>query len=346
MRLTDLKDRMLLPDREILLNLLVKIDNNDILLIAITSERGIHKLWTLRRFPDYLYEEQTADELQEPLSNRDRVQQSLQGDTIFDDQEDHISKMIIQGQLMTFNGMEARFCTEQDHETYMRLQHFSEKGLDISHFAEAELSRLFLTSYIQHSSEPFPDLDVDKELDIALRFDRTFRRIPLQVEPIVLEFGYSPQAIRRSFYDSIHKENRSFYVYGWTHYDVWRESEEMLARPSSPGFTDEEWQQVKEQRRSSLLAICPEGKNLARIEYEVEGDIRLDFYSKDYLDAKPFSALYSSPMPVAFGPTSEKSDVRQRQKAVIGPIDKTFNGSLVVELLSYHAEFPEITIEL
>ncbi|OWR32548.1 hypothetical protein CDO73_02790 [Saccharibacillus sp. O23] len=346
MRLKELKDMMLLPDREILLNRLVKINNNDILLIAITSERGIHKLWTLRRFPDYLYEEQPADEPQEPLSNRDRVQQSLQGDTIFEDQEDHISKMIIQDRLMTFNGMEARFCTEQDHETYMRLQHFVEKGVDLSGFAEAELYRLFLTSYMQDSSEPFPDLDLNKELDIALRFDRTFRRIPLQVEPIVLEYGHSPQAIRRSFYDSVHEENRSFYMYGWTHYDVWGEYEEMLARPCSPGFTDEEWQQVKEQRRSSLLAICPEGKNLARIEYEVEGDIQLDFYAKDYLDAEALSTSYPSPMSVAFGPTSEKSDVRKRQKAMIGPIDKTFNGSLVVELLSYHAEFPEITIEL
>ncbi len=344
MRLNELKDMMLLPDREILLNRLVKINNNDILLIAITSERGIHKLWTLRRFPDYLYEEQPVCEPQEPLSNRDRIQEYVLGDTIFDDQEDRISKMIIQGQLMTFNGMEARFCTEQDHETYMRLQHFTEKGLDLSHFAEAELSRLFLTSYIQDSSEPFPDITVDKELDIALRFDRTFRRIPLQVEPIVLEYGHSPQTIRRSFYDSVHEENRSFYVYGWTHYDVWGESEEMLARTSSPGFTDEEWQQVKEQRRSSLLAICPEGKNLARIEYEAEGDIRLDFYAKDYLDAKPLSASYPSAM--SFGYKTEKSDGFMRQKAVIGPVDKTFNGTLVVELLSYYAEFPEVMLKL
>ncbi|NGZ74701.1 hypothetical protein [Saccharibacillus alkalitolerans] len=346
MRLKELKDMMLIPDREILLNRLVKINNTDILLISVTSENGSHKLWTLRRFPDYLYEKQPVPEPQEPLSNRERIQQHLQGDTIFDDQEDYISKMIIQGRLMTFNGMEARFFTEQNHDSYMWLQHFIEKGLDISGFAEAELNRLLLTFYIQDTSEPFPDLDLDKELDITLKFNRTFRRIPTQIEPMMLEFGSSQKEIRRSFYDPIHEENRFFYIRGWTHYDIWEESKELLARPSSPGFTDEEWQQVKDQHLKSIQALCPKGMNLALIEYEAEGDIRLDFYAKPYLDAKYLSSSYESGMSMSFGTDHEGSHGLRSRKDVIAAVEKTFTGSLVVELLSYNAEFPEITLPL
>ncbi|QDH23212.1 hypothetical protein [Saccharibacillus brassicae] len=345
MRLKELKESMLVPDREILLNRLVTINNTEVLLISITSEQQRHKLWTLRKIPDYLYEEQSDCEPQEPLSNRDRIQLYLQGDTVFDDQEDYISRMVIQGQLMTFNGMEARFCTEQDHDTYMRLQHFVEKGLDISFFAEAELDRLFLTGYEQDASESFPDLDLDKELEIKLKFNRTFRRIPVQIEPIILEFGGSKQKIKRYFYDHIHEENRFFYIRGWTHYDIWKESEELLSRPSSPGFTDEQWQQVKDQRLQSLQATCPEGKNLALIEYEAEGNIELDFYARSYLDAKP-SASYGLGMSMSFRSDREGTYELRSRKHMIAAVEKKFRGDLVVELLSYTAEFPEITIQL
>lgn len=346
MRLKELKESMLVPDREILLNRLVTINNTEVLLISITSEQQSHKLWTLRRLPDYLYEEQPVCEPQQPLSNRAGIQQNLEGDTVFDDQEDSISKMIIQGQLMTFNFSQSTFCTEQDYGTYMKLQHFIEKGLELESFADAELNRLVLTCYEQDLSEPCPIFDLDKELEITLKFNRTFRKIPTQIEPIVLEFGGSKEEIKRSFYDPIYEENRFFYINGWTPYDIWEESKEILSRTSSPGFTDEQWQQVKEQHFRSILSICPQGKNLALIKYEAENDIQLDFYAQNYLDAKPLSEWYRSGMSKSFGSDRKGPHGLRHRQDVIGPVDKTFSGSFVVELLSYSLELPELTIKL
>lgn len=56
---------------------------------------------------------------------------------IFNDQEDSISEMILQGQRMTLRGGESRYCMEESHEAYMKLQHFIEKELELGSFADS-----------------------------------------------------------------------------------------------------------------------------------------------------------------------------------------------------------------
>ncbi|WP_172193676.1 hypothetical protein [Saccharibacillus qingshengii] len=350
MRLKELKDTMLIPDREVLLNRLVKINNNDVLLISLTSEQQTHKLWTLRKLPERSPdpdEEESIYESEETFSNREIMQRHLREDTVLNNQQEFTSRMIIQGQSMTFHSSESIYGMEQNPTFYMRLQHFIENGMELAGFDEVELERLCLTCYEQESSEPFPDLDLDRELDIALKFDRTFCAIPVHTDPIVLEFGDSQNETKYSFYDPFHQKNRFFYVQAWTRYDIWEETQKTFDNPASEGFTEEEWQQLKEQRMESNESVCSRDQVLALVEYESEDNLQLNFYAQDYLDAEPLLSSGTSRTYLLFssdhelGPHGLKSRVDS-----IGPVDQTFEGTIVVELMSYYVELPEKTVKI
>ncbi|NGZ74700.1 hypothetical protein [Saccharibacillus alkalitolerans] len=347
MRLKELKDTMLLPDREILLNRLVNVEDIKLLLMSSTSENGTHKLWTLSPLPERSSEEKVIRESEESLSNRELMQRDLKRETIIGDQERFISQMIIQGRSMTFSSSQSTYFMEPDYRTYMELQHFIEKGLDLAGFEDMELERLVLTCYEQDSSEAFPDLDLDQELDITLKFAGTVRTIPVHTEPIMLNFGDSSNEIKHYYYDPVHEKNRFFYVHAWTRYDIWGETQKRFENPAEEGFTEEEWQRFKEQSMKSNESVCSKDQVIALVEYESEDNLQLNFYAQDYLDAKPIRSSGMSSTVLFFasdhelGPHGLKSRVDS-----IGPIDKTVEGDIIVELMSYYKELPEKTVKL
>jgi len=351
MRLKELKDMMLIPDREILINRLVKIQNTDVLLISITSENNTHKLWTLRKLPERSEEQEFAKESiyesEKILSNRERMRQELEEETARSGQDDFFSQLTIQGQTMTFNSSEWGYCREEDYGTYMKLQHFVEKGLELESFADVELNRLCLICYEQNDSEPFPDVDLDKELEITLKFDSTFRRVPVHTEPIVLEFGDAPQGIKYSFYDSFHDKNRFFYIDALTRYDLWEKTEKELKKPTLEEFTEEEWQQFKAQQFRALGTVCSRDQDLALVEYESEDNIQLNFYAEHFLDEKPIPSFDAMGMSISFSSGCELGRNGLKSRACsTGPVDKNFEGSIMIELLSYYVEIPEKIIKL
>lgn len=351
MKLKELKERMLIPDREILINRPVKIEDTDVLLISITSENSINKLWTLRKLPERSHEEEYAEEsvyeTERNLSNRERIQQELQGEMVRDVQGDFISQLTIQGQTLTFNSSEWAYFGEEDHGTYMKLQHFIEKGLELESFADVELNRLSLISYEQDSSEPFPDVNFDKEPDITLKFNSAVRRVPIHAEPIMLEFGDAPKGIQYSFYDPFHDKNRFFYIDALTRYDLWKETEKKLEKPASEEYTEEEWRQFKAQQFRALGTVCSKDQDLALVEYESEDNIQLNFYAKHVLDEKPIPSFDGIGMSIIFSSDREfgNNGLKSRTDST-GPVDKTYEGSIVIELLSYYTEIPEKIIKL
>lgn len=350
MRLKDLQEKMLIPDREILINRSVKIQNTDVLLISITSENNTNKLWTLRKSPEHSEEQEYAEEsVYEPakiLSNREKMRQELEEERARGDQDDFISQLTIQGQTMTFNSSEWGYCREE-YGTYMKLQHFVEKGLELESFADIELNHLCLVCYEQDESEPFPDVDLEKELEITLKFNSTFCRVPIHTEPIVLEFGDAPEGIKYSFYDPFHDKTRFFYIDALTRYDLWKETEKKLEKPASEEYTEEEWRQFKAQQFRALGTVCSKDQDLALVEYESEDNIQLNFYAKHVLDEKPIPSFDGIGMSIIFSSDREfgNNGLKSRTDST-GPVDKTYEGSIVIELLSYYTEIPEKIIKL
>lgn len=110
---------------------------------------------------------------------------------------------------------------------------------------------------------------------------------------------------------------------------------------------EEEGQELNEQYMDSVASTCSEHQVLALLEYESEDDIQLNFYAQDYLDTKPLPASRMTSMHWFFksdrevGPHGLKSRV-----SLIDPVDRTFEGRIIVELMSYYEELPEKLIEV
>ena len=91
---------------------------------------------------------------------------------------------------------------------------------------------------------------------------------------------------------------------------------------------------MKKEHIAYLEEICPQGMNLAILEYESEDDITLNFYSKEYLDKKPVHRTYA--LASVFFTINEEIGINgfKRQVSMLKPIKKDFNGIIEVEVFS------------
>lgn len=148
------------------------------------------------------------------------------------------------------------------------------------------------------------------------------------------------------FYDSLEKKNRIFYIDKISHYDIWEEVNHIFESEWVKSLSQEQIKQMKEENIAHLEEICPKGMNLAILEYEVEDDIHLNFYSKEYFDKK--SVHNTSVLAIAFLTSDKEIGINgfKRQISMIKPVKKDFNGSIDVELFSWFLEIPEEIIKV
>lgn len=223
MLLKDLKQNMLLPNKEIFINKIVKIRGIDVLLISITSEKHMNVLWTMYRLPlpCYFNEEIDSEETPEYTSNRDKMANDITKETtsfnIF------ISEIMIQKQKMKFSSSNTRQMSHMNYEKYMQLQHFIENGMDTTNWNEEDLDNIVIVTYEQKESEEFPVVDGSKELDITLKVRRDAKLVLID-EPICFKFNKMEKNKKFYFYDYIEKKNRIFYIDKIEYYDVWEEA--------------------------------------------------------------------------------------------------------------------------
>jgi len=261
----------------------------------------------------------------------------------------HISEITIQNQKMTFSSSSASPMYTTNYEGYMQLQHFIENGLDITSWNEVDLSNIVIGAYVQDENEEFPLIDLSKELDITLKINKAFKQVLINqlIDPIKLEFGEMEKDNKFYFYDDIAKKNRIFYINEIKHHDIWEEVNNKFKDEWAKALPKEQLENMKENFINSLDRVCPKGMDLALLQYETEDNIQLDFYSKEYLDKKLVYNDSASAMGVLFGPDEEfgKNGFKNRI-CMIKPVEKDFNGSLEIELLSWYKEIGEEIIKV
>ncbi|MCQ4085438.1 hypothetical protein [Saccharibacillus sp. JS10] len=323
MRLKNLKELMLLPEREILLNRWAKIGGVDVLLLTITSENGMNKLWTLQKFPEKSNQENDSN-----------------------DQQPYLSQMIIQGQTMTFSSSESTFCIPGHHDIEMKLQHFAETGVDLEAFSDVRLKQLFLTCHEQDANESFPNIDPSQELDVIIKLNSYYRQIPIQIEPIVLEFEEFPNKIKYTYYDSFYKQDRVFYIHALKRHDIWEEVENTLEQQLPEEMSEEEWAAFKKQYTQNMEGICSRDQDLAIIEYQSEGNVQLNFHVQSSLREKASSSEYAHSTMFFSLKQRVGDDGLPVQIESLVPVDKKFKGNVMIKLLSYYMEIPEEEIKV
>lgn len=339
MLLKNLKQNMILPKKEIFINKIVNIRGIDVHLISITMEEHRNVLWAMYR----LNEEIDLEESIEYTSNRDKMINNISEKMNLPNI--HISEIIIQKQKMTFSSSSAGPIHQMNYEGYMQLQHFIENGMITTNWDKVNLKHIVIAGYEQEKTEEFPIIDSSKELEVTLKVSEEFEDVLIN-QPLRLEFDKIEKDDKFYFYDSIEKKNRIFYIDRIKHYDIWEEVNDKFEDAFIQDFSKEQIKKMKEQYIDILEKICPKGMDLAIVEYETEDDIQLNFYSKEYLDARPVCNT-SSPSAIILKSDKEVGNNGFKNRVcIIKPIEKDFNGSLDVELFSWVMKIPEEIITL
>lgn len=338
MLLRDLKKDMFSPEKEIFINKIVKIREIDVLLISITLEEYRNVLWAMYQLPCYLDVGIDLGERRKHRSNRDEMinnfSNAMSSDNI------PISEIMIQKQKMTFASSSASRMYDINYKKYMQLQHFIEIGMVTSKWNDVDLDNIVIAAYEQEENEEFAEIDLSMDLDITLKISKDLKQVLIN-QPIRMGFGEMGKGNKFYFYDYIEEKNRIFYINKMMHYDIWEEINHNLEHERIQSLPKEQIKKIKEQYMDSLDKVCPKGMNLAILEYETEDNVKLNFYSKEYLDEKAVHKTSSTSMMYFELGKDIGSNGFESRVCVIKPVEKDFNDSIDVELFSWFMQIPE-----
>lgn len=186
MMLKYLKQQMLLPIKEYIINQHVNIRGMDVLILSFTVDKEKNILWIIYEDKDFFISEIDCEYREEIKTNREGKLHSLEECSKHKDF--YIKQMEIQGQIVNFSSSRSSHINISNLEEIMQLQHFTEKGLILEEWNDVNLGDLVIAQYEQMEGEILPSIDKTKELDIKLYIDQSFIEIPIQ-HPFKVDYG-------------------------------------------------------------------------------------------------------------------------------------------------------------
>lgn len=360
MNLKELKSKMLLPEKEIFLNKEVTIRGEEYILVSITSQNGKNCLWVLKYVPNHFEqdEEIAFEGLKEENNNYYCTEPKI---TIREDLLDKINnskvdtvlkELTIQGQTMSFSGSSGERICDSSYDIYMRMQHFVENGLINTSFDRHQLFDVMLYCYEQAENEKFPVVDTSKDLNISVKINKSFKQEIIN-QPLSLKIKKYDRGHEYSFYSEYSQKQYKYYVDDVQNYDIWEDTKDYFDTPKMKEIieknhiSDKQIEQMKNDYYEATKQICPKDKNLVMIEYETDGDIQLQFYTKEFLDTEVEYSQSAKSYLMMFRPENPVGKNGYANKiCMLQPIDKSFDGVLDIELFSCFIDIPEETVEI
>lgn len=345
MLLRDIKQSFVVPDRELIMNKVFRARGRDAVLAALTEQDGRQTLWCFYPSPN-LHNEL----LPQSAAFREMLTLSCRNDPpVF------MTEMTLQGHVFAFGSTEFRYTHIGDGARfYFPLQHFAERGVDLSVFDDMDVSKLVIAVSEIRDGVPFEDLAPIMDGDIRFNIPGDSQPRPIgQVYELPLDTDLAD--IRRTYTDDDGAE-RGFYINRVTRYDIWKEHDaedakgELVARMredmKNNNFSDQQIEEMLKGYYAQREAICPRGFDLAVVEYETEDDRQLQFYYKDVLDRELRSIAGGA---ASHGYGTDKGPhgfLLQTCTLNYKPILRDFTGNLTVELFAHFIVVPPETIIL
>lgn len=337
MKLDDFKEYLFKPEQEYIINKTVEIQGRRAGLLALTQSGETMALWLL-----YAYGEKRNLELKPKFStNRERLRQSVR------ESVHHINPII---EKVAINGGEFQskssigsFFNEGAIDSCCMLWHFMDRGVDLDGFKKEEIEHLQIEELILDGFYDFREPVKYMSL--------TVRDCPygvLMEEPVVLSCGQPASANGPySFLDKRGGNCLTYYVNALSHYDIWKAAGERFADEEiKKRFTDKQLQALKKDYYSQLAKTCPQGKDLAVIEYETDDNIQLDFYTREYLEARPEDAQGSAIL-WHIKPDKEQGPHGLKNRiSIIKTVEKDFQGNIEAEVFNQWRKIPGEIVEL
>lgn len=338
MILKDLKEQMLLPREEYIINQWANIRGMDVLLLSFTIEKDKNALWVMYVNDELDLDNYTHSEyIEGSITNRQKLLRNIESSRMH--KHIHIKGMEMQGQTVTFDSSVCSAIYESNIEGIIKLQHFAERGLIPEKWDDVNLQNLFIAKYEQMEDECIPFIDTTKDLSVVLHIDRSSMEIPIQF-PFEVDFGKQPIGTKITYYDEELKKENFFYVDEIYSCDIYGE---ILKSAKNIENKKIRKKMIKHSIRA-MKNLCPIGKNMAVIKYETEDNTQLRFMTKDYLESEPVHSNAGVSVGVVSGNDKLGINGYRVRECILQPVDKDFRGKLELELFSRIVEIPEETV--
>lgn len=344
MSIAYLKEEMLLPERETVINKALELRGNRALIASITLQNDKIILWVFHHQPcDRAREEHIVDH----MTNRDEILGRIDDDHTH---SPHIREISIQGQELALSSSSIGGISH-DHMSYMKLQHFVEAGVDFTSIEDIDLDELALGEYELEEGSPFPEIDPSKEMPVSLRFDEMQQELVVEPAPVfTLSVGEQADT-RHVFHNPVEDKPMTFYFDLLECHDLWKEhaeqqgDEKMRQAWREHGMSDEDIVVMLRQHEETLEQVCPRDCDLLLLHYEAENDAQLCFYTLQHLDSPPVIHEGNS-VGILFGFSDEEGiHGHSRRVCNLGVIPKGYNKPTTLELVSWYRKIPGETVE-
>ncbi len=334
MILKNLKQKMLLPKEEYVINQRVSIRGLDVLLLSFTIDRDKNRMWMMYENKELLKENFGYKCREEFRTNRERLLHSIERNS--KDKNFYIRKMEIQGHTVRFGSSSSGPISDMNKERLMQLQHFTEKGLISEEWNDVKLKSLVIAEYEQMEGNVAPIINDAEELAVVLYTDKTSKEVPIQY-PFKVKFGKQEIGTKVTYYDERLGKENYFFINEIYSYDVY---EDIIKKSEQIEDTKVREEMLK-NFNEAMEDLCPEGKNLAVIRYETVDDVQLRFMMGDYLKAEPI--YRSSGSAIGFINKSDEIGINgyKLRECVLQPVENDLIGELEVELFSRYLAIPE-----
>ena len=355
MRLEHLKELMLLPEKEYLINKGVSIRGIDVHILSLTIEEDKNRLWLIYEQEDSFEDELDSDMENENTyrtkTNREEKLENIERDNT--NKSFFIEEMIIQNQIITLSSSSSITIYDMNIEGIMNLQYFVEKGLIPNKWDNIRLKNLVISQYEQSRNEKAPVIDDTKELDIKLNIGPDSREILIQ-HPFKVKFGKQNEKI--IYFDEKLNREDYFFINEIYSFDVYQYIEKSVEKIENLEMRKD----VLNNLMEAAERVYPKDKNLAVIKYEIKNNIQLNFYMKDFLDADQIDCRNTEPyihddstigaatsIGFIWGSSEEDTGINgyKLRECILQPISKDFNGELEIELFSRNLQIPGRMVE-
>lgn len=339
MELKFLKEEMLIPKKEYIINKSVNIRGKDVLILSFTEEKDNNSLWLIYEDEEFISERSVDDYNEVFPTNRDKLLDSI--DARSKNINIHIKEMKIQDNILLFDQSNSSYIYNMNRQGIMRLQHFVEKGLICEEWDGVNLENLVISQHQQREGDKAPELDLTKELNITLRIAKDLIEIPIGHQ-FKTEFGKKYISKKIKYYDK-HLSKQSFFfideIYSFNPYENMKEQ-----------FEDIEDLEIRNNITKTMIEslekIYPNDINLPVIKYETLDNIQLNFNLVKYLDEKPI--INNSGVGIMWGSKDKGIGINgyKTRECVLEAMEVDLDDELELELFSKYIEIPEEIIEL
>lgn len=342
------KSYFFLPDREVIIDRMIEIDDRKVCLSALTEMAGVTTMWIISEDDS----EKTArgHHFELAKTNRESVMQSRLYHS--DSREIFIKEIVFGDKVFKVGSASGGRVMEGQGDDAIKVKHFLDQGLSEATLRSFQTCKMILRGYELREGEIFDIFGTDYEGPIRIETSPGHKSISVD-KSITLPFGSYEESIEMMVKDPDSDRTYRIHINGVVPYDLWAEKAKEIQtnnqKPDEMSVEDYvEWQFHLEEAYHNL---CPKNKVLALMQYEADRKVSLRVHTKNWLNRQIDykNSKSSGAIGVIFG-TDNNSPVGlngyKLMSTEIEAVDKDFCGKLEVEILDLIETLPGETFKV